>query len=253
MQWEKDGVAVPGSSIYPDLTDTETATYSNTLHVTGRETGIYTCTITDGATLSLSKRLTVKGRLTTNTIIERTTQPMCMHAATNPPRAVSANQNALSGLISVSWSPPAVGGAEFTGYRIYYTIRGALTIVGVTSTERQYVQLNLGGALPDDMMLNIRAESVQLPSELVTVIINTDILATTAEELAMTMATATSTTPEEPEVPTIEMPMTTTDKLPLTTASTVPIFDTISTSATKDQLSTTDVPLPNQSIKFVGS
>ena len=47
--------------------------------------------------------------------------------------------------------------------------------------------------------------------------------------------------------------MTTTDKLPPTTASTVPIFDTISTSATKDQLSTTDVPLPNRSIKFVGS
>ena len=61
MQWERDGVAVPGSNIYPDLTDTETATYSNTLHVTGRQTGVYTCTVTDGATLSLSERLTVKG------------------------------------------------------------------------------------------------------------------------------------------------------------------------------------------------
>ena len=61
MQWERDGVAVPGSNIYPDLTDAGTATYSNTLHVTGRQTGVYTCTATDGATLSLSERLTVKG------------------------------------------------------------------------------------------------------------------------------------------------------------------------------------------------
>ena len=61
MQWEIDGEAVPGSNIYPDLTDTETATYSNILRVTGRETGVYTCTATDGDTLSFSTAITVEG------------------------------------------------------------------------------------------------------------------------------------------------------------------------------------------------
>ena len=61
MRWEKDGVPLPGSSIHPDLTDTEMATYSNTLQVTGREPGVYTCTATDGDTLSLSQNLTVAG------------------------------------------------------------------------------------------------------------------------------------------------------------------------------------------------
>ena len=61
MQWERDDVAVLGSNIYPELTDTETATYSNTLQPIGRETGVYTCTATDGATLSLSMAMTVEG------------------------------------------------------------------------------------------------------------------------------------------------------------------------------------------------
>ena len=61
MQWEKDGVSVPDSSMYPDLTDWETATYSNTLQVIGRQPGVYTCTATDGDTLSLSQSLTVEG------------------------------------------------------------------------------------------------------------------------------------------------------------------------------------------------
>ena len=63
MQWEKDGVSVNDSNMYPDLTDAEMATYSNTLQVTGRETGMYTCTATDGATFSLSANLTVDGNV----------------------------------------------------------------------------------------------------------------------------------------------------------------------------------------------
>ena len=61
MRWEKDGAPVPGSSIYPNLIDTETATYSNTLQVTGRQPGVYTCTATDGDNHSLSQNLTVAG------------------------------------------------------------------------------------------------------------------------------------------------------------------------------------------------
>ena len=62
MRWERDGVPVSGSAIYPDLIDPETATYSNILHVMNRQTGMYTCTATDGEhTLSLTQSFTVKG------------------------------------------------------------------------------------------------------------------------------------------------------------------------------------------------
>ena len=61
MRWEKDGAPVPGSSIYPDLTDPETATYSNTLQVIGRQSGVYTCIANDGRTLSHSQNFTVEG------------------------------------------------------------------------------------------------------------------------------------------------------------------------------------------------
>ena len=64
MQWEKNGAPVTNSSIYPDLTDPETATYSNTLQVIGRQPGVYTCTAADGGTLTLSQNLTVAGTCT---------------------------------------------------------------------------------------------------------------------------------------------------------------------------------------------
>ena len=61
MVWEKDNVTVSGSNIYPDLTDKTNATYTNTLHVSGREPGMYTCRATDGNTLSLSSTLRIQG------------------------------------------------------------------------------------------------------------------------------------------------------------------------------------------------
>ena len=62
LQWDRDGVSVDGDNIYPILTDSVTATYTNTLQVSGRQTGVYTCTATDGGDiLSLSQSLTVEG------------------------------------------------------------------------------------------------------------------------------------------------------------------------------------------------
>ena len=61
MEWERYGEAVSGSNIYPDLTDTETATYRNILYVTVRETGVYTCTATDGNDTDVVENITVKG------------------------------------------------------------------------------------------------------------------------------------------------------------------------------------------------
>ena len=61
MQWTRDGVTPNGASIYPRLTSGVAATYTNTLEVSGRQTGMYTCTATDGDTLSLSENFTVEG------------------------------------------------------------------------------------------------------------------------------------------------------------------------------------------------
>ena len=132
-----------------------------------------------------------------------------------------------SGPVIISWSPPASGGAEVTGYRIYYTFRGVPTNVGFASTERQY-QLNLGGALPDDMTLSIRAESVQLPSELVTVTINTEVLTTTVEEPAMTTTTIAATTVTTSQATTTEITeeRTTTGDEADTTTPTTPMAPT---------------------------
>lgn len=159
-----------------------------------------------------------------------------MFAAANSPLAVLASQSAMS--VLVSWSPPANRGAEITGYRIFYTYGGVLMNVKVSSTERQY-QLDLDGDLPDDMIVSIRAESLQLPSELITVTIDTDVLTTTVEEY--TIATI-ATTAKESDTPTTETSVTA--ALPLTTSSTASIGDT---TTTKDQLPTTDVRSPSKS------
>ena len=66
MQWDRDSVLVPGSNVYPDLTDRNMATYTNTLQVIGRQPGVYTCTATDGDTLSISQSFTVQGILVLN-------------------------------------------------------------------------------------------------------------------------------------------------------------------------------------------
>ena len=88
--------------------------------------------------------------------------------AANPPAAVMANLNVTSGLVLISWSPPAAGGAEVTGYRIYYSLEGSTRNEPVASNESQFV-LDLKGASLDNMTISIRTESAKLPSELINV------------------------------------------------------------------------------------
>lgn len=99
-----------------------------------------------------------------------------------------ANLNTTSGDVLVSLTPP-VGDATFTGYRIYYNSGGSQTSELFTATENEFV-LDLKGATLDDMMISIRAESDQLPSELVPVNV------TTAELPSTTTAEAATTTVE---------------------------------------------------------
>ena len=118
----------------------------------------------------------------------------CSVAAANPPTDVSANLNKISGPLIITWSPPASGGAEVTGYRIYYNL-GCLSLdVVVAKTENRY-EMGLNGLLPEDIMsVSVRAESTQLPSELVTIRISagTDVLATTTTEEIVIATTKTA-------------------------------------------------------------
>ena len=135
-----------------------------------------------------------------------------IHTAANPPTDVSADLNTTAGPIIVTWSPPASGGAEVTGYRIYYNL-GCLSLdITVANTESRY-EMGLNGLQPEDIMsVSIRAESALLPSELVTIRISTDpeILTTTSEELTMTTTTTSAVTTAGMRTTETEM-MTTSD------------------------------------------
>ena len=77
--------------------------------------------------------------------------------------------------VLISWSAPAAGGAEVTGYSIYYNSGGMLQNVIVDAAVYQYELLDT----LDNMMVYIRSESVQLPSELVNVSVTEAITTTT--------------------------------------------------------------------------
>ena len=96
--------------------------------------------------------------------------------AANPPTVVSASQSMTSGPVLISWGPSVAGGEEVTGYTIYYTLGSMLVNASVTAGLHHV--LDLGGDLPDYMIVSIRAESAQLPSELITITVTTNITIT---------------------------------------------------------------------------
>ena len=59
VSWQRDGVVVSGG--ITELTDPVTATYTNTLTVTGRETGSYNCVVKNNRSSATSQRLLVQG------------------------------------------------------------------------------------------------------------------------------------------------------------------------------------------------
>ena len=62
-----------------------------------------------------------------------------------PPTGVTVSQNGLGSLL-VSWTPPSGGGADVTGYYIYYQYNGALDSVtaGTTITSANITRLIAG-------------------------------------------------------------------------------------------------------------
>ena len=115
-----------------------------------------------------------------------------------------ASLDTTSENVVISLTQP-VGGATVTGYRIYYSAGGMQTSEAFTTPESQLV-LNLRGDTLDDMMISIRAESAQLPSELVNVIVmstpstTTDQSTTTTPPMMEATIVASTTTAEGEQV-----------------------------------------------------
>ena len=140
--------------------------------------------------------------------------------AADPPTAVMARLDATSENVLVSLTPP-VGGATVTGYRIYYSVGGSQSNELFLSTENQLV-LDLRGDTLDEMMISIRAESAQLPSELVTV--NVVVESTTAMEVPSTTTTGPPVETTTTMGPPTELPSTTTTGSPTEGEIVVTIF-----------------------------
>ena len=164
----------------------------------------------------------------------------CVVSAASPPTAVSATFNIASGRVLISWSPSATSDAAVTGYTIYYSLDGVAMDQTIGDANIQ-LDLNLKGSLLDDMMISIRAESAQLPSELVTVAV-TVLSTTTAEQPSTTTVVQTTTTEPvtttEPatttEPPTTTEPATTTEQA-MTTELATTIMEPTTTETTTGQ------------------
>ena len=96
--------------------------------------------------------------------------------AAAPPLNVQATQASASAPVEVSWSPPSGGAATITGYRIFYDGREIVFLTPVSDVTG--INLNLGQGTKVGQVLSIRAESSisQLPSELITVTISSELL-----------------------------------------------------------------------------
>ena len=83
--------------------------------------------------------------------------------------------SASAPVVEVSWSPPSGGAATITGYRIFYDERETL-LLPLTNTITG-IDLNLGeGTKVGQVVSNCAESSVsQLPSELITVTISSEL------------------------------------------------------------------------------
>ena len=148
VSWRRDGTMLSDDSTYTitsQVTDSETATYTHTLTVTGRLVGEYQCSVSNIRTPSGSSRsLTVVGKvpeiwhgLYICVEKERLIIIFCLYSTgvPDPPTDLSATQVGPTS-IRVSWTAP-VSGAPVTRYRISYsggTDRGIVD-VGATVTD----------------------------------------------------------------------------------------------------------------------
>eukprot|EP00731_Ephydatia_muelleri_P019006 Em0011g1046a len=128
--WTTNGSPVSNTSSQI-VTDRPTSTYNNTLTVTGRAYGMYTCTVT--TTYSPDTGFTLNPRSTTSSLT--------VEAPPVPPTGVTAVQSGPT-YISVSWTAPTSGG-PVTRYDIYYVANGGPSTYGGSTNSTLYDLTNL--------------------------------------------------------------------------------------------------------------
>ncbi|KAL5486451.1 hypothetical protein EMCRGX_G018928 [Ephydatia muelleri] len=131
--WTTNGSPVSNTSSQI-VTDRPTSTYNNTLTVTGRAYGMYTCTVTTTCS-------PVCGATGFTPNPRSTTSSLTVQAPPDPPTGVTAVQSGPTS-VSVSWTSPTSGG-PVTRYDIYYVANGSPSTSGGSTNSTSYVLTNL--------------------------------------------------------------------------------------------------------------
>ena len=167
VTWTRDSETINNTDIEAaktELVDGETAQYTHTLTVTGRQTGLYTCTVTNKVSSESSTELLVQGNTLQLKIVPYSVY-LFPHPAPSPPTDVTVSQNGLGSLL-VSWTPPS-GGADVTGYYIYYLPDGTLYSM---TTEATATSATITGLITGvTYSINVVANSTTLPNTVTTV------------------------------------------------------------------------------------
>ncbi|KAL5486605.1 hypothetical protein EMCRGX_G019107 [Ephydatia muelleri] len=176
--WTTNGSPVSNTSSQI-VTDRPTPTYNNTLTVTGRAYGMYTCTVTTTCS-------PVCGGFTLNP--RSTTSSLTIQAPSDPPTGVTAVQSGPTS-VSVSWTAPTSGG-PVTRYDIYYVANGGdPSTSGGSTISTSYVLTNLQVGVQYN--ISVIAVGTSLPSLSANVILT---LIPSTPSLTVAQVTSTSIT-----------------------------------------------------------
>ena len=116
VTWTRDSVSAVGL-VDTDVVDGVTGTSNNTLLVTGRMEGLYTCTVSNRVSNESSASLTIAGEDHTLSLSCHLISLLLLSPVPSPPSGVMVSQNGLNSLL-VTWIPSA--GPNITGYTIFY-------------------------------------------------------------------------------------------------------------------------------------
>eukprot|EP00731_Ephydatia_muelleri_P019083 Em0011g1123a len=151
--WTTNGSPVSNTSSQI-VTNRPTSTYNNTLTVTGRAYGMYTCTVT-----TTCSPVCGGGGFTLNP--RSTTSSLTVKAPPGPPTGVTAVQSGPTS-VSVSWTAPTSGG-PVTRYDIYYVTNGGPSTNGSSTTSTSYNLTNLQVGVQYN--ISVIAVGTSLPSQ----------------------------------------------------------------------------------------
>ena len=146
------------------VVDRETAKSSNTLLVTGRMEGLYTCTVSNRVSNESSASLNVAGEDHTLSLSYYLISLLLLSPVPSPPSGVMVSQNGLNSLL-VTWAPSA--GPNVTGYTIFYLDQNGQEsgLVEVRETE---TNVTITGLMRGSTYnISIMANSSTLPGDII--------------------------------------------------------------------------------------